>query len=490
MPNSSRQRLMSILLGLGIILIMALPLSVSAAPQSVPGACVIWGTVKINGDQALDGTQVVAWVDGAGPWTTKTFTPEDETFSGYVVQIPKDDLTTPEKDGASPGDIAYFSIAGVGLPATQTAIWEAGETNRTDLQADLSIGSLSVEFSANPTTILVGETVHFTDETTGGTPSYTYEWNFGDSSTSTQANPSYTYNTAGIYSVSLLVTDSSLPEVVGNLVVKEDYITVVAPDIDPPYCIGHNPIPGATNLAPDTSITVHVKDDSKGVDQQTIIMKVNGTVVSPEITGTTADYTVIYTPDESFGYLQTVNVSMEASDLSGNAMTENSFSFTTANLDLDFSADKTEATVGETIEFICQITGGTQPYSYNWDFGDGNTSEGEKPSYSYDSEGTYDVSLEVTDAQGNSVNRTKPSLMTITVGGDDTDIVVVADPGSNWAPAIGAIIASIAIMAGVATYLYFRQRGQEETVGSSLAQQQQQQQPEPQEKKRPHRRRK
>jgi PKD repeat protein len=45
--------------------------------------------------------------------------------------------------------------------------------------------------------------VAFTDSSTGSVTSYA--WTFGDGGTSTQQNPSYTYTTAGTFSVALTV---------------------------------------------------------------------------------------------------------------------------------------------------------------------------------------------------------------------------------------------------------------------------------------------
>jgi len=56
-----------------------------------------------------------------------------------------------------------------------------------------------------------------------------------------------------------------------------------------------------------------------------------------------------------------------------------------------------EADVGEPIQFQGDATGGDPPYSYEWDFGNGDTSDEEDPIYTYDEAGVYDVTLTVTD---------------------------------------------------------------------------------------------
>jgi gliding motility-associated-like protein len=51
--------------------------------------------------------------------------------------------------------------------------------------------------------------ISFTDNSTAGNSAITgYSWSFGDNNTSTQFNPTYTYQTAGTYSVSYTITNS------------------------------------------------------------------------------------------------------------------------------------------------------------------------------------------------------------------------------------------------------------------------------------------
>jgi len=57
-----------------------------------------------------------------------------------------------------------------------------------------------------------GETdqpVHFTGTAQGGTPPYTWAWTFDDGGTSTDQNPDHTYTAAGVYNITLTVTDAN-----------------------------------------------------------------------------------------------------------------------------------------------------------------------------------------------------------------------------------------------------------------------------------------
>ncbi|GEM_PF-4173900 len=54
----------------------------------------------------------------------------------------------------------------------------------------------------------VGSAIQFTSQITGGTPPYTYSWNFGDAATSNQQNPTHSYGSVGSYTAQLTVTDS------------------------------------------------------------------------------------------------------------------------------------------------------------------------------------------------------------------------------------------------------------------------------------------
>jgi len=83
--------------------------------------------------------------------------------------------------------------------------------------------AVQADFTANTTTILVGGTVQFTDLSTNSPTSWSWDFAGGTPATSTIQNPTVTYNTAGIYNVSLTASNDSS----SDSEVKNNYITVL-----------------------------------------------------------------------------------------------------------------------------------------------------------------------------------------------------------------------------------------------------------------------
>jgi hypothetical protein len=68
--------------------------------------------------------------------------------------------------------------------------------------------------------------------------------------------------------------------------------------------------------------------------------------------------------------------------------------------------------VDEDIQFTGFATGGTEPYTWSWDFGDGETSDVQNPTHAYTEAGEYTATLTVTDAAENT--ETDTAMVTIT----------------------------------------------------------------------------
>jgi hypothetical protein len=140
-------------------------------------------------------------------------------------------------------------------------------------------------------------------------------------------NPPVDFNYDQTISVDVDASDLN-----GNAMATDSYsfTTGPAPDTTPPYATNRSPAPGATGVAVNTLITLQVRDAGVGVDQSTITMTMDGSPVTPSISGNTAAYTLSYNPTLNFNYNQMVSVEVDASDLNGNVMTTDSYSFTTA----------------------------------------------------------------------------------------------------------------------------------------------------------------
>ena len=67
----------------------------------------------------------------------------------------------------------------------------------------------------------------------------------------------------------------------------------------------------------------------------------------------------------------------------------------------DFTVDKSSGEPPLTVQFSDRSSG--SPYTWNWEFGDGCTSREENPVHTYDDDGQYTVSLNVTNKTGSDV---------------------------------------------------------------------------------------
>ncbi|MCP4895612.1 MAG: DUF1566 domain-containing protein [bacterium] len=77
-------------------------------------------------------------------------------------------------------------------------------------------------FTYSPASPVVGQTVTFTDTSTGELISW--EWDFDDGDSSTEKNPTHVFTGAGTYSVSLTVSDGSSPDTMSRelMVISDD----------------------------------------------------------------------------------------------------------------------------------------------------------------------------------------------------------------------------------------------------------------------------
>ncbi|MEF8878776.1 MAG: PKD domain-containing protein [Candidatus Thermoplasmatota archaeon] len=124
-----------------------------------------------------------------------------------------------------------------------------------------------------------------------------------------------------------------------------------------------------------------------------------------------------------------------------------------------------EGKVGEEINFTANSFGGAPPYSFQWDFGDGNSDTGRKLTYTYDEKGNYTVNLTVTDNNGNKTYYTqqikiKSSSTSTPDSNDDKEEGEGGDAAdnleSNLLIFIGLI--SLIVIVGVAVLTYIKKR--------------------------------
>ena len=250
----------------------------------------------------------------------------------------------------------------------------------------LAIAQLNVDFSATPLTVCVGEDVQFTDLSTSNTTIVSWVWDFGDGTSSTLQNPTHAYNTSGTFTVILTANNGSnaLSEV------KTNYILV------------HTlPQPSFTLSTPPCSLPATLSVTS--------VTPTSGATFSWNF-GNGQTSTQAQPINISYSSPGTYNISLSTTNTSTGC--ENSISqlITINNYNTSFTSSPSTVCTGSPVTFTHNSTPGTN--SFNWNFGNGQTSNQANPSHTYSTPGTYNVTL---NSQNTTIGCSGQFSQTITV---------------------------------------------------------------------------
>ncbi len=288
------------------------------------------------------------------------------------------------------GDITEYTIpSNYKLNYSTSYFWQVRYRDSNSEYSDWSgiasfttVSAPQADFTASPTSANAGQTISFTNTSTGGSGSLSYQWDFGDTGSSTNANPTHAYTAAGTYTVSLTVTDSASGT---DTETKNNYITIINP------------------LVADFSAS------------RTSVIVGQSVTFTNATTGGSTPYTCQWdfdnngtpdsnaqTPSYAYGSAGTYSVSLTVTD--SVAVTDDvvKTGYITVSPDLvaDFTADKQMTSLGQPVTFTATASGGVGTLTYQWDFDNNGTwdSTAQNPSYTYPAIGQYTVKLAVTDS--------------------------------------------------------------------------------------------
>ncbi|AWW31180.1 hypothetical protein DN752_14175 [Echinicola strongylocentroti] len=216
-----------------------------------------------------------------------------------------------------------------------------------------------------------------------------YSWNFGDGNTSTEENPSHTYEAAGIYTVVLTAKGAN-----GKIIEANKDITIIE-NLKADYDFESEYLTVTFTNASENSVSYlwDFGDGNTSTDENpTHVFETAGT------------YEVVLFSTAQGG--TTVQATKEVTVV-GPPMAN--YTFEDEGLTLNFT---------NTSENVA---------TYAWDFGDGATSTEESPSHTYAAAGTYTVVLTATDEEGVVVMSSQEITVEVPIDTSLYSIVVVTD---------------------------------------------------------------
>jgi gliding motility-associated-like protein len=304
----------------------------------------------------------------------------------------------------NPNAINYSSEGSytIQLTVTNSSTGCSNSTSQT-----VNVFNYSAGFSFNPQTICVGSTVNFTNTSSPGTNAY--NWSFGNGTNSSEANPSTTYNSPGSYTVTLNSQNTNN----GCSAQSSQTITVInaqLPTMTPSITVGCNPsVINFTNTSTFNGTFSWVFGNGNSF---------NGTTPPPQT------YSI---PSTSMS--ETFTVFLFSTDANG-CSSGQSFPniITIFNLFPSFSIDQNDGCEILPVNFTNTSISPVPSFpitNWQWNFGNGQTSNQQNPPTQFYPEGVYNVSLTVSTDNGCS--QTIDSIGVIEVGIPPTALFTVAE---------------------------------------------------------------
>ncbi|MDE1820810.1 MAG: PKD domain-containing protein [Euryarchaeota archaeon] len=293
--------------------------------------------------------------------------------------------------------------------------------------------------SASPSSGPAPLNVTFYGSTSGGAGSYQYSWDFGDGSNATGAPNYHVYTSNGIYHAVLFVLDS-----LGNSANASVLVAV------------------GTNITP-LSVQASASPSSGQAPLVVSFTSVVNGGVGPFSygwsfgDGATSSLTdPSHTYSSSGVYQATVKV-IDAQGNAGSASVWVNVNGTTCqgncsgSLQAFASASATSGASPLTTTFYGGASGGSLPYTYLWQFGDGQGAAVQDPTHTYQGAGTFLASVDVSDAAGSLAT----SFITISVSGGGcsncTPVPALTVPATS---VVGQTVSLSASVSAVGTFHY------------------------------------
>lgn len=236
-----------------------------------------------------------------------------------------------------------------------------------------------------------------------------YAWDFKDGNSSTDADPTHTFTTAGSYEVELTVTDGE-----GLTDTATVTITVGQMGNQAPTAVAE-----ATPTSGEAPLTVSFTGSNSTDDVGVVSYAWDFMDGS---TSTEADPSHVFTTDGIYTVELTVTDGEGLTDTATVQISVGTGPFAVIQVDpLTGEAPLLVRFTGSGSNGSAAITG------YLWDFGDGNTSTDADPEHIYTIPGTYTASLTVTDADGMT---NTASVDIVVTEGSKLDIILETNPAN------------------------------------------------------------
>lgn len=248
--------------------------------------------------------------------------------------------------------------------------------------------------------------VNFSNNTTGAVG---YAWDFGDGNTSTNADPTHTYNSYGTFHVVLTTTGSNGCTISDHMDVVFDKFVSASLNLDLTEYSGCAPLALTTLQNNSHNATVFVWDFGDG---------------TPAITTTSPT-----PPAHAYTTGGNYTITLTASNSCNTAFSTIGPIVVVGKPNVKFNLYGNNGCAPATLSFSNATTGTSPANAYQWDMGNGNTYTNTTipPNQTYNNVGTYTISLTASNACGDSTLTHSFTLDTIPLAAID----VLPDEGCS-----------------------------------------------------------